>query len=129
MVAMMVATIGLVSLASLLAVTIRMQQLGRNSTQAVRLAQDKIDELTTLNFATSAAVSCGGSITANVANHNDTPTSVAGYTRRWVVSAGPDADLKLRQVTVRVTPNVGDRRVASPFDLTTIIRGVSSPCP
>ena len=126
---MMIATIGLISLAELLAVSIRMQQLGKNSTQAVRLAQDKIDELTTLNFATDAAVQCGGSITADATNFHDTPTAVAGYTRRWVVSAGPDADLNLRQVTVRVTPNIGDRRIASPFDLTTVIRGVSAPCP
>jgi len=126
---MMIATIGLISLAELLAVSIRMQQLGRNSTVAVRLAQDKIDELTTLNFATDAAVACAGSLTADVANHFDTPTSVAGYTRRWVVSAGPDADLNLRQVTVRVTPNVGDRRIASPFELTTVIRGVTASCP
>ena len=125
----MVATIGLIALAELLAVSIRMQQLGRNSMQAVRLAQDKVDELTTMNFATSAAVQCGGSITADVTNFNDTPTSTTGYKRRWVVSAGPDADLNLRQVTVRVTPIVSDRRIASPFDLTTVIRGVSSPCP
>ena len=46
-VAMMVCTIGLVSMAELMAVTLRLQQLGRNSTSAVRLAQDKIDELTT----------------------------------------------------------------------------------
>ena len=125
----MIATIGLMSMAQLLAVSIRMQQLGRNSTQAVRLAQDKVDELTTLNFATAAAVQCGGSINEDVTNFHDTPTAVTGYTRRWVVSAGPDADLNLRQVTVRVTPNVGDRRVASPFELTTVIRGVSAPCP
>jgi Tfp pilus assembly protein PilV len=126
---MMVATIGLIALAELLAVSIRMQQLGRNSMQAVRLAQDKVDELTTMSFATAAAIQCGGSITSNVTNYNDTPTSTTGYTRRWVVSAGPDADLNLRQVTVRVTPIVSDRRIASPFDLTTVIRGVSSPCP
>src|SRR6478609_4244374 len=72
-VAMLVCTIGLVSMAQLMAVTLRLQQLGRNSTSAVRLAQDKIDELTTRNFATHPSMACGGSLTASVANHNDRP--------------------------------------------------------
>jgi Tfp pilus assembly protein PilV len=148
LVAMVVCTIGLVAMAELMAVTLRLQQLGRNSTSAVRLAQDKIDELTTMPFNPAAAlynpaVSCGGSITANVANHNDTPladngtpndtaddTKPKGYTRRWIISAGPDGDPNLRAVTVRVTPEVRDRRVASPYDLTTFIRGSGAPaCP
>lgn len=124
---MMICTIGLVSLAELMAVTLRLQQLGRNSTQAVRLAIDKADELTTMNFATNASIQCGGSIDADVDDYNDTPEP--GYKRRWVVSAGPDGDLNLRQVTIRVTPDATDRRIASPYDLTTIVRGVSAPCP
>ena len=43
-VAMLICVVGLVAMAGLLAVTLRMQQLGRNSTSAVRMAQDKIDE-------------------------------------------------------------------------------------
>ena len=142
MVAMMICTIGLVSMAELMAVTLRLQQLGRNSTSAVRLAQDKVDELTTMSFdPTSAnhnpAITCGGSLTDDdVADHNDiplddngTPDDAAddivpkGYRRRWVISAGPDGDPNLREVTVRVLPNVNDRRTASPYDLTTFIRG------
>ncbi len=145
---MTVCTVGLVAMAELLAVTLRLQQLGRNSTSAVRLAQDKIDEMTTMPFDTSAlnynpAVSCGGSLTANDGIHNDSPmedngtpddltddTVRKGYTRRWVVSAGPDADPNLRQVTVRVIPDVADRRTASPYDLTTFIRGTGgAACP
>lgn len=141
-VAMMVCTVGLVAMAELMAVTLRLQQLGRNSTTAVRLAQDEVDELTTLNFDTAAAAGCGGSIDANAADHFDTPlqdngtpdnpaddTISKGYTRRWVISAGPDADPNLRQVTVRVIPDVGDRRTSSPYDLTTFIRGVGAACP
>ena len=127
-VAMVICTIGLVSLAELMAVTIRMQQLSQNSTHAVRLAQDKIDELTTLSFVTAPAVQCGGSLTANVANFNDAPASGPGYARRWLVAAGPDGDLNLRTVTVRVIPDVNDRRTASPYDLTTIIRGLAVAC-
>ena len=143
-VAMMVCTIGLVAMAELMAVTLRLQQLGRNSTSAVRLAQDKIDELTSVSFTsvTNLQMTCGGSLTVNVANHNDIPkedngtpdnladdTITKGYRRRWVVAAGPDGDTNLRHVTVRVTPDVTDRRTAAPYDLTTFIRGTGALCP
>ena len=143
-VAMMVCTIGLVAMAELMAVTLRLQQLGRNSTSAVRLAQDKVDELTTKNFLTDAEVGCGGTLVDDsVATHNDvaiddnatpgdaTDDRAKGYKRRWVVSAVADesTNLQLRQVTVRVTPDITDNRIVSPFDLTTILRGVSAPCP
>ena len=142
-VAMAVCTIGLIAMAELLAVTLRLQQLGRNSTSAVRLAMDKVDELTTLNFTTSAAISCGGSLDDDVdAAHSDRPlndngtpddaaddTFAKGYTRRWIVSKGPDDDPNLRQVTVRVLPDVNDRRVAAPYDVTAVIRGVGAVCP
>jgi len=141
-VATLVCTVGLVAMAELLAVTLRLQQLGRNSTSAVRLAQDKVDQLTTMNFTTNPQAACGGSITADAANHNDVPmddngtpddpdddTVSRGYTRRWVISAGPDGDANLREVTVRVIPVVTDRRTAMPYDLTTFIRGVGAACP
>ena len=141
-VAMVVCTIGLVAMAELLAVTLRLQQLGRNSTSAVRLAQDKVDELTTMHFIDNLSAHCGGSLDENQDDHFDTPmqdngtpddpdddTVMKGYTRRWIISAGPDADPNLRQVTVRVIPEVNDRRVATPYDLTTFIRGVEAACP
>lgn len=134
-VAVLVCTVGLVAMAELMAVTLRLQQLGRNSTSAARLAQDKVDELTTMNFTTNPAVACGGSITAPVLNHWDTPmddngtpndpaddTNPKGYTRRWFISAGPDGDTNLRMVTVRVVPVVNDLRTAQPYDLTTFVR-------
>jgi Tfp pilus assembly protein PilV len=127
-VAMFICTVGLMAMAELMAVTLRMQQLGRNSTSASRLAQDKVDELTTVGFA-AASMQCGGSLTADVANHNDIPADATNYKRRWVVSAGPDAALTLRQVTVRVIPDVNDMRVSSRFELTTIIRGTAGACP
>lgn len=132
---MMIATVGLIAMAELMAVTLRMQQLGRNSTSASRVAQDKIDELNTVGFP-NAQMACGGSLTANVANHNDDALwadgTRKGYRRRWVVSAGPDAatpPTALRTVTVRVIPDVNDRRVNQIFDLTTIIRGTGAACP
>ena len=140
-VAMLVCTVGLVAMAELMAVTLRLQQLGRNSTSAARLAQDKVDELTTMPFDPTAPnynpqVACGGNLDADEADHNDTPledngtpenladdTVTKGYTRRWLIEAGPDADANLRQVTVRVQPDVNDRRMAAPYDLVTFIRG------
>ena len=141
-VAMVVCTVGLVAMAELMAVTMRLQQLGRNSTSAVRLAQDKVDELTTMNFDTALQAACGGDLDADDPNHFDTPlndngtpddpaddTITKGYTRRWLISAGPDGDPNLRQVTVRVIPDVADRRTSAPYDLTTFIRGVGAACP
>lgn len=122
---MLVCTVGIVGLAQLLAVTLTMQQLGRNSTTAVRHAQDKVDELSSMSFTTAPSVACGGSLTANVANYNDV---VQGYRRRWLVQAGPDGDLNLRQVTVRLVPDIADRRITTPYDLVTVIRGVAGAC-
>lgn len=121
--ATVIMTIGLVSTAELLAITLRMQQLGRNQTAAVRLAQDKVDQLMSLNFDTATSIAIGGSLTSNVANHNDT---VTGYTRRWVVAAGPvdpsSVSANLRLLTVRVIPEVQDTRTAVSYDLVTVIR-------
>ena len=126
----MICSVGLIAMAELMAVTLRMQQLGRNSTSAVRMAQDKIDELTMQNFTTSAMISCGGSLTGDAPNHFDNPTGVTNYKRRWTVSAGPDGSNTLRTVTVRVIPDVTDRRAAAQFELTSVIRGVAGPlCP
>jgi type II secretory pathway pseudopilin PulG len=132
-VAMFVCVVGLIAMAQMLAVTLRMQQLGRNATSAVRMAQDKIDELSSMNFVASAPVQCGGSLTANVANYNDVPV-VSGqaqpYRRRWLVQAGPDADAQLRQVTVRLIPDIANRTTNAQYDLVSVIRGAGvAVCP
>lgn len=112
-------TVGLVALASLLAVTLQIQLLARNQTEAVRLAQDKLDELMSLNFDTEARIQIGGSLDENTDNYFDT---TATYTRRWLVEAGPDGSADLRQITMRVIPESLDRRTTTPYDLVTIIR-------
>ena len=132
---MMICTIGLVSLAELMAVTLRLQQLGRNSTSASRIALDKLDDLTTKGFQSGdPQIDCGGSLTADEEDHNEqavndnnTPLDATddvnlGYKVRWVIGNGPDGDLNLRQVTIRVIPDNADRRTASPYDLTTFLR-------
>ena len=125
---MVILTVGLVALAGLLAVSLRMQQLGRNETQAVRLAQDKLDQLNALNFDTALTIQIGGSLTADVANHFDTPLDVNGnalpYQRRWLVAAGPDGDANLRQITIRLIPTLTDHRTTSAFEMITIIRRI-----
>lgn len=141
---MVILTIGLVSLAELMAVSLRLQQLGRNETEAVRLAQDKMDELMMLTFGPPGPgvedpkITLGGSLTANVANHFDTQAGadgdftttadnldqLTGYTRRWLVEAGPDGDPNLRLVTVRVIPTNVDSRTTAPYELVSIIRRI-----
>jgi prepilin-type N-terminal cleavage/methylation domain-containing protein len=127
-VAMLVCVVGLMGMAQMLAVTLRMQQLGRNSTSAIRMAQDKIDELSSMHFENNPSVMCGGSLTANTANYNDVPV-VNGqnqpYRRRWLIARGPDNDPQLRQVTVRLVPEVNDRNMTAQIDLVGIIRGSS----
>ena len=109
------------ALAELLAVSIRMHQVGRNSTTAARLAQDKFEELMKMNFTTNPAIQVSGTDTlaADVTNYFDVPAN-AGYTRRWLVQPGPTT--RLRIVTVRVIPDNVDRRVGAPFTVTTLLR-------
>jgi prepilin-type N-terminal cleavage/methylation domain-containing protein len=143
LIAMVVLTVALVSLAELMAITLRLQQLGRNQTSAIRLAQDKIDELMSQNFA-APQLTVGGSLTADQTNHFDDPTPPEGgnsiYKRRWTVANTTFVDQgnnggvmtnvaagSTRVVTVRVIPLVGDRRISPAVDLVTVVR--CWPCP
>ena len=110
-----VLTIGLIGIAGMLAVTTRAQIGARESARSVRLAQEKVDELMKLPFATPALL-VGGNLAANAANYNDTP--VAGITRRWVVTAGPTDDTRV--ITVRVV-NMRARHFRQ-SDLSSIVR-------
>ena len=143
LIAIVVLTVALVSLAELMAVTLRLQQLGRNQTAATRLAQDKVDELMSQNF-TVAQLAVGGSLTADVANHFDAPAPAGGgnaiFRRRWTVTSLNFGDTgnrngvvtnvaadTTRLVTVRVIPVVSDRRISPEVNLVTIVR--CWPCP
>ena len=121
MVAAVILTVGLVALAQLLAVSIQMHKLGRESAQDTRLAQDKFEELMKLNFGTAPAISpvtCANSLGANTVNCFDVPAN-SGYTRRWRVQAGPGGNAGLRTVTVRVIPDV---RVGTDYEVTQVVR-------
>jgi Tfp pilus assembly protein PilV len=120
MVAAVILTVGLVALAQLLAVSIQMHKLGRDSAQATRLAQDKFEELMKLNFGTAPAIQINNNNTlaANTANYFDVPANT-GYTRRWRVQAGPGGNASLRTVTIRVVPDV---RVGADYEVTQVVR-------
>ena len=76
LVATLVLTIGLVATAQLLAVSLRMHQIGRNSTAATRLAQDKFEELMKLQFSNPAIqINATDTLASNVPNYNDTPAN------------------------------------------------------
>jgi prepilin-type N-terminal cleavage/methylation domain-containing protein len=117
MIASVVLTVGLVSMAQLLAVSTVMHSDARQATSVTHLAQSKIEELVKLNFATAPAVQIGGSLTADIANYFDSPQN--GTTRRWLVQAGPAANTRL--VTVRII-NLRGRYYGSRQDLTTVLR-------
>lgn len=121
-VALLIFTVGIVGLAQLMAVSLHMQSLGRNQTSAVRLAQDKLDELMSMHFDTAPEIQITGSdsLSADVENYFDIDAD--GTTRRWLVEDGPDGNANLRQITIRVIPLVQDRRTATPYDLVSIIR-------
>jgi len=118
LVALVIATVALVSLAELMAITLRMQMLGRNETAAIRMAQSKIDQLVAVNF-TNPTVAVGGSLTSNLTNYADIPS--LGYLRRWQISAIA-GETRIRTLTVTVIPTQVDRRINSQVQLTTIIR-------
>lgn len=118
LIAMVIMTIALVAMAELMAITLRIQMLGRNETASVRLVQSKIDQLVAVNFS-SATVAVGGSLSSDVTNYNDTPT--AGYKRRWQIAAIA-GETRVRTLTVTVIPDVKDNRTTRSVQLTTIIR-------
>ena len=135
MFAMVIMVVALVALAEMMAISVRMQMLGRNETGAVRLAQGKIDELVNLNFTTAPGttlVAVGGSLTSDAPGYSDTPlasgtTTVVGYKRRWQIQAMTGCNPaitcdKIRKLTVRIIPTTSDRRTMAPVELVTIIR-------
>ena len=119
MVAMVIFLVASVSLAQLLAMTTRMQLQAQNTTEATRLAETKLDELRTLDFATDPSIqlTTPAVLDTDVANYFDVPAS--GVTRRWSVVAGPTATT--RTVTVRVIGNAGSLG-ARTVDLTSVLR-------
>jgi prepilin-type N-terminal cleavage/methylation domain-containing protein len=121
LIAMVILTIALVSMAELMAITLRMQMIGRNETSAIRLAQSKIDELVAVDFdAVGSAVATGGSLTADVAGYFDDLVA-DGFKRRWKIDP-IGGETRVRTLTVKLIPTLTDRRTNAEIELITIIR-------
>jgi hypothetical protein len=126
---MVILTVALVALAEMMAITLRMQMIGRNETSAVRLIQSKIDEIVNVNFGLTTVADVGGSLTTDVANYFDSPTVVnsagalvdSGFKRRWEITAIA-GETRVRKLTVRIIPTINDRRTNAEVELSTIIR-------
>ena len=115
----LILTTGMLGIAGLLAVTTQMQIGAREAARSTRLAQDKIDELMTLDLDSDPQVAVGGDLDADVANYSETlPAPLTGITLRWLVAAGPTDDLRI--LTLRVV-NLRAQQYPQ-TDLTTIIR-------
>jgi prepilin-type N-terminal cleavage/methylation domain-containing protein len=123
LVAMGLFTVGMLAMAQLLAASVQMHQLGRNTDVATQLAQAKFEELMKLNFNTAAAVQLtptgADALGANTANYFDVPAGNQ-FTRRWRVEAGPTP--RTRRVTVRIQPTQVSRLTYRPVEITTLIR-------
>ena len=113
---------GMVAVAQLLVISLRMHHLGRSTSEASALATAKIEELNKENFDTAAAIAVTpvspDALTQNVANYFDTAT--AGYTRRWRVTADPAVNTRF--ITLRVIPPNVDRNRFRTVEVTTIVR-------
>ncbi len=88
MVAMVVTVVGVMAVSLLILYGIRLQSFSRDATIANAFAKAKMEQLRVTNAADPQR-SLGGSLTANVANHFDTPPGTTLFIRRWVVAAGP----------------------------------------
>jgi prepilin-type N-terminal cleavage/methylation domain-containing protein len=119
LIAMVILTVALVALAELMAITLRMQMLGRNETAAVRLIQSKMDQIVNVSFTGTTVANVGGSLSSDVANYNDTPAN--GFKRRWQIEA-ISGETRVRKLTVRIIPTINDRRTNAQVELSTIIR-------
>lgn len=85
---------GFMAVFSLLTVCVRTEVVSRELTQANALSRLKIEELKNTGRV------AGGSLTSDVPNYFDNPTS--RYTRRWQISVDP---MGTQTVTVLMTPN------------------------
>jgi prepilin-type N-terminal cleavage/methylation domain-containing protein len=126
MIAMLVVTVGLVSMAQLMTVTTFMHSDARKTSVGTELGLAKLDELAGMNLSSDAEVQVTpvspDSLSSNVSNYFDQPDTT--ITRRWKVEGGPTADTRL--VTLRVI-NAGAQQYGRELEFRTIIGGFSSP--
>ena len=111
LIAMVVTTIGLLAVAQLIVVGIRLQSESRDATAANAYARAKIEELQ--NYAPTATQRVrGGDLTTNVNGYNDAPD--VRFTRRWQIEVSPtDAGVPsgTQRISVVVVPRQGGLRL------------------
>ncbi len=107
MVAMVVTVVGVMAVSLLILYGIRLQSFSRDATIANAFAKAKMEQLRVTDPA-GPQRSLGGSLTANVANHFDTPPGTILFIRRWVVAAGPAGTQDIIVTVVWSNPNSRD---------------------
>lgn len=105
-VAMLVGTAALISLAAVMVSSTQVQRMTLSRMEMTTLGEAKFDRLraaVALRSADTVQLNVGGSLTSDVANHNEQVTSARGrlYQLRWQVAAGVTGT---REVTLRVAP-------------------------
>jgi prepilin-type N-terminal cleavage/methylation domain-containing protein len=113
LIAMVITLVGLLAVANLIVVGIRLQTESRDASAANALAVAKMEQLE--NYAPVATQRVrGGSLTSDVAGYFDTPDT--RFKRRWMVETNPaDAGVpaQTQRLTVSMIPNQGDVRLPS----------------
>ena len=121
LIAMLLLTVGLVSMAQLMAMTTMRHHDAREVSTAIELAQAKLEELMARNLTTAPADLISpdppDTLTTDISGYFDRPAT--GILRRWRVKAGPVAHTRL--LTVRVV-DMRAHQYGATIDLTTIIR-------
>lgn len=123
MISIMILTVGLLALAGTMASMMRFQDLSSNRAEMAALGDSKLEQLRGAGSTRSTdtlQLAVGGSLTAAVAAHTDTVTTLRGrvYFRRWSVAAGPAGS---RQVALRVAPQLFDSRTPNNVDVSSIV--------
>lgn len=106
MVALIVTTVGTLSVATLMAYGTRLQVTSRDTTAAAGVARQQMERLRMLP-PLAAERSLGGSLTADVANHFRLVATTNGQLRcRWLVTTGPAGTKEVNVVVMPITTNL-----------------------
>ena len=124
-IALMMLTFGLLSLASAMASTIVGQRASASRTELAVLAESKLEELRGIGSTLPAdplrtKLAVGGSVTASTAGYVDTVTAADGrnYIRRWAITSGMAG---ARRVRIRVGPQTRQRNELKYENYTSLI--------
>ena len=105
LISMVLTTVGLLAVAGMISIGIRLQVESRDASAANAYARAKVEELQ--NYAPTAAQRArGGSLTSSVTNYNDSPDY--RFTRRWQIGTNPtDAGVPAgtHRISISVVPN------------------------